>query len=126
MAGLFRSSLPRLQRLTIVDTPRNIYKMNMNSPDLPELFQPPVNRSMKTLDKSFFRKVIPLAAASVSDVKQITNVRRELEKSSDILKINPIKPLREDETTPGAKCFLLTPSIVANGMRSLLADSDLY
>ncbi|KAK5213472.1 tRNA(m(1)G37)methyltransferase [Exophiala xenobiotica] len=86
----------------------------MNSPDLPELFQPPSNRSMQTLDRSFFRKVIPLAAASVSDLKQIANVRKELEKSGDMLKVNPIKPLREDETTSGAKCFLLAPQITAH------------
>jgi len=86
----------------------------MNSPDLPELFQPPVNRSMQNLDKSFFRKVVPLAAASVSDLKQITNVRKELEKSGDMLKIHPIKPLRDDETKLGAKCFLLAPQINAH------------
>ncbi|KAI1618233.1 Met-10+ like-protein-domain-containing protein [Exophiala viscosa] len=114
MAALVRSFLTRLQNLSILQTPTISRTIKMNSADLPELFQPPVSRSMKTLDKSFFRKVIPLAAASVSDMKQITNVRKELEKSSDMLKINPIKPLREDETMPGAKCFLLTPGVAAN------------
>ncbi len=112
MAGLHRWLFPRLNHRKIHTTSR---KINMNSPDLPELFQPPVNRSMQNLDKSFFRKVVPLAAASVSDLKQITNVRKELEKSGDMLKIHPIKPLRDDETKLGAKCFLLAPQINAHG-----------
>lgn len=89
--------------------------MNMNAPDLPGIFHPPVNRSMQTLDRAFFRKVVPLAVATVSDLKQISNLRRELDKSGDILKINPIKPLRDDESAPGAKCILLRLGIDAHG-----------
>ena len=93
-------------------------KHNMNSADLPELFLPPINRSMQTLDRSFFRKVVPLAAASISDVKQITNIRKELEKAGVILKVHPIKSLRDDEKTPGAKCLLLKPEIRPDGKRN--------
>ncbi|KIW65242.1 hypothetical protein PV04_07517 [Phialophora macrospora] len=89
-------------------------KMNLNSADLPKVFLPPVNRSMHVLDKSFFRKVVPLAAASISDVKQITNVRKDLDRSGDILKISPIKHLREDDSAPGAKCILLRYGIEAD------------
>ncbi|EXJ78256.1 tRNA wybutosine-synthesizing protein 2 [Capronia epimyces CBS 606.96] len=88
--------------------------MTMNSPDLPEIFRPPINRSMQTLDRSFFRKVVPLAAATVSDPKQLTNVRKELDKSGDMLRLSPIRPLRDDESTPGAKCFILRAGINAN------------
>lgn len=112
MASLLRWLLPRFtSNLKISDTPR---KLRMNSPGLPELFQPPVNRSMQTLDRSFFRKSVPLAAATVLDLKEITNVRKQLERSGDILRLNPIKPLRDDEQTPGAKCFLLSPKVDAN------------
>ena len=89
--------------------------MNLNSPDLPKVFLPPVNRSMQTLDKSFFRKVVPLAAASVSDVRQITHVRKELDRSGDVLKISPLKHLREDDSAPGAKCILLRHRINPKG-----------
>jgi tRNA (guanine37-N1)-methyltransferase len=89
--------------------------MNLNSLDLPEVFLPPVNRSMQTLDKSFFRKVVPLAAVSISDVRQITTVRKELDSSGDLLKISPLKNLREDDSAPGAKCMLLRHGIDANG-----------
>ncbi|EXJ74032.1 uncharacterized protein A1O5_02326 [Cladophialophora psammophila CBS 110553] len=88
-------------------------RMNFNSADLPKIFLPPVNRSMQTLDKSFFHKVVPLAAATISDVKQITNIRKELDNSRDLLRVSPIKPLREDGSAPGAKCLLLRPEIDA-------------
>ncbi len=88
--------------------------MNMNSAELPEMFRPPVHRSMQTLDRSAFRKVVPLAAATVPDVRQITAVRKELDHSGDLLRLNPIKPLRDDETS-GGKCFLLRPGIKASG-----------
>ncbi|KAK6383873.1 tRNA(m(1)G37)methyltransferase [Exophiala oligosperma] len=103
----------------------------MNSPDLPELFQPPVNRSMQTLDRSFFKKSVPLAAATVFDLKEITNVRKQLERSGDMLRLSPIKPLRNDEQTPGAKCFLLSPQVDANDPKtwspilSQLVDNNL-
>ena len=92
--------------------------INMNSVDVPEIFLPPINRSMQTLDKSFFRKVIPLAAVTISDLKQISNVRKELDKSGDMLNLSSIKPLRDDETSPGAKCILLRPGIDAHGSTS--------
>ncbi|KAH0832725.1 hypothetical protein AYO21_00369 [Fonsecaea monophora] len=92
-----------------------IRRMNLNSADLPKIFLPPVNRSMQTLDKSFFRKVVPLAAATIPDVRQITAIRRELEKSQDLLRVSPIKPLRDDDSVgQGAKCLLLRPGIDAN------------
>lgn len=86
-------------------------KSNMNSADLPEIFRPPINRSMQTLDRSFFHKVIPLSAASISDHKEISNVRKELDRSGDVFKLNPIRSLREDDMNPGAKCLLLRPGI---------------
>jgi tRNA (guanine37-N1)-methyltransferase len=86
----------------------------MNSAELPEIFRPPINRSMQILDRSFFHKVIPLSAASISDPKEISNVRKELDRSGDILRLNPIKSLRDDELSPGAKCLLLRPGIYAD------------
>ncbi|KAL2432216.1 tRNA (guanine(37)-N1)-methyltransferase [Exophiala dermatitidis] len=101
-------------RAARIESPTTVRKMNMNSPDLPEVFRPPVNRSMQTLDRSFFRKVVPLAAATVSDPRQITNVRKELDKTGDMLRLSNIKPLREDDSAPGAKAILLRPGINAN------------
>jgi len=85
--------------------------LNMNSTELPEIFLPPVNRSMKVLDRSFFKKVIPLAAASIAEAKEISNIRKELDRAGALLRLNPIKTLRDDDLRPGAKCLLLRPGI---------------
>lgn len=70
----------------------------------------------KVLDKSFFRKLIPLAAAAVSDVRQITAIRKELERSGDLLRISQIKSLRDDDiVAESGKCFLLRQGIDADG-----------
>ena len=113
MASFFRHSYSTVQPAVSNVVNR---KMNLNSADLPKVFLPPVNRSMQVLDRSFFRKAVHLAAASISDVKQITTLRKELERSGDILKISPIKHLREDDSSPGAKCILLRHEIQADGI----------
>jgi hypothetical protein len=86
----------------------------MNPADIPEIFKPPVNRSMQVLDRSFFQKVVPLSALSITDVKQISNVRSQLTKSQATIAIPTIKILQDDDSTPGAKCFLLRPGIHAD------------
>lgn len=83
----------------------------MNSAELPEIFRPPVNRSMQVLDRAFFKKVVPLAAVSIADTREISNVRKELDRSGALLRLNPIKTLRDDDLSPGAKCLLLRPGI---------------
>jgi tRNA (guanine37-N1)-methyltransferase len=92
--------------------------LTMNSPNLPELFLPPVKRDMHVLDRSFFKKTIPLSAATVFDNRDLQRVRKELSRSGDILSIDAIKVTRDDETVPGKKCMLLNPAVVAQGMVS--------
>ncbi|KAK5045837.1 hypothetical protein LTR84_008930 [Exophiala bonariae] len=86
----------------------------MNPADVPEIFKPPINRSMQVLDRSFFQKVVRLSALSITDFKQISNVRSQLTKSQATIAIPMIKILREDDLTPGAKCLLLRPGIDAD------------
>lgn len=110
-----------LRRLLSTTRPQDVIRtvprtMHLNSPLLPELFRPPVNRSMQSLDRGFFRKVVPLAALTISDEKQIHAIGKQLEVSRDLLRITPIKPLRQDDSSPGAKCFLLKPGVDAKGM----------
>jgi tRNA (guanine37-N1)-methyltransferase len=116
MASLFRRLIANF-RTPVPDVASR--KMNFNSPDLPEVFRPPVDRSMQTLDRSFFRKTVALAAATVSDVKHITTIRSDLNRSGDLLKISPVKPLRDDDSAPGSKCLLLRPGISADGELTL-------
>ena len=70
---------------------------------------------MQKLDRSFFKKVTPISALTVTDHKQLSNLRRELIKSGDLLGPIQIRSVRDDETTPGAKCLLLRQGIDPNG-----------
>jgi hypothetical protein len=62
---------------------------------LPPMFRPPVNRAMRVLDRSFFRKTIPLSAATVFDNANIARVRVALAKSQDALNVPRLEVIRE-------------------------------
>ncbi|OQO06231.1 hypothetical protein B0A48_08819 [Cryoendolithus antarcticus] len=78
-----------------------------------EMFRAPVNRSMRTLDRNSFRKVIPLHAARVPENKNISKVRSELERSKDALhqdRLGSVFPDPDrDRAKSGTKCVLLRP-----------------
>ena len=86
-------------------------KLTMNSAELPSIFLPPVNRSMRELDRSFFRKSIPLAAARISHLKDTQRIRNILLKSQDLLQVSRLKPFRDDPSMAGSKCLLLRPEV---------------
>ncbi|KAI9927806.1 hypothetical protein ASPWEDRAFT_52354 [Aspergillus wentii DTO 134E9] len=65
------------------------------SSDLPAMFRPPVNRAMRVLDRSFFRKTVPLSAATVFKNSDISKVRGELTKSRDLLALPRLNCIRE-------------------------------
>ncbi|KAL8759460.1 MAG: hypothetical protein Q9199_000765 [Rusavskia elegans] len=76
-----------------------------------DMFRPPINRAMRSLDRAFFRKDVYLAAACVLDSKQIATCRKELH--SDILKLERLPPIRSVPLNVSAdknsKCLLLKP-----------------
>ncbi|OQO04291.1 hypothetical protein B0A48_10902 [Cryoendolithus antarcticus] len=78
-----------------------------------EMFRAPVNRSMRTLDRNFFRTVIPLQAARIFENKNISKVRSELERSKDALhqdRLGSVFPDPDpDRARVGTKCVLLRP-----------------
>lgn len=80
-----------------------------------EMFRAPINRSMKTLDRSFFRKVIPVKAARIFDNKTISRVRGELERGKIALnqeRLGSVYPDPDpDRAKSGKKCVLLQPEI---------------
>lgn len=49
------------------------------------MFRPPVNRAMRVLDRSFFKKTVPVSAATVLENKNILSVRKTLGSSKDAL-----------------------------------------
>lgn len=80
------------------------------------MFRPPVNRAMRTLDRSFFRKTIPLSAARVFKASDISNVRKALAKS-DLLVLPRVNSVREVKEQDGSvlKALLLKGEINVDG-----------
>lgn len=83
-----------------------------------EMFRPPINRAMRVLDRSFFQKKVPLSAARVLDIKKMSKLRQDLQKSKDILFIDRLSNIQADpeaNAKPGSKCILLRPEIDEKG-----------
>ncbi|KAF4309805.1 putative tRNA methyltransferase trm5 protein [Botryosphaeria dothidea] len=79
------------------------------------MFRPPVNRAMRVLDRSFFQKTFPISAARVANNKDISLVRKALEKSKDVLAARRLQSVQPDPlpelAAKGRKCVLLRPDI---------------
>ena len=87
----------------------------MNQSPESAMFRPPINRAMRTLDRSFFQKSIPLSAARIRDNKQISKYRTEL--GHDLLKLDrmsAVRPVRDSEGQE-AKALLLRPEVKPDG-----------
>jgi tRNA (guanine37-N1)-methyltransferase len=80
-----------------------------------EMFRCPINRSMKTLDRSLFQKTIPLKAARIFDNKNISRVRGDLERNKVAIfqeRLGSVYPDPDpDLAKTGRKCVLLRPEI---------------
>ncbi len=83
------------------------------------MFRPPINRGMRVLDRAFFHKEIPLAAARISNTRLIAQLRTDLDRSGTSLLLGRVKPLRPDPdqalAAQGRKCYLLKPEIKHDG-----------
>ncbi|OJI85621.1 hypothetical protein ASPTUDRAFT_55238 [Aspergillus tubingensis CBS 134.48] len=80
--------------------------------DLPAMFRPPVNRAMRVLDRSFFKKTVPISAAAIFKTSDISNVRKELTKSRDMLVLPRLGSIREIKINDLVhKCLLLKEDI---------------
>ena len=73
------------------------------------MFRPPINRAMKALDRSFFHKTIPLAAARVLEAKSIAQCRTELH--DELLKVDRVSVVKKDPEQKDMKALLLKPEI---------------
>ena len=105
MAQSFRRTFSTCARL--LQTP----SLPVRNRGMDHLFLPPVNRSMETLDRSFFRKTILVSAAYIQDVKDIASTRTALAKTREILKAGQLKPLRLDPDQPASRLLMLQPSV---------------
>ena len=81
------------------------------------MFSPPINRSMVTLERDFFKSKISLAAARINEHNQIAKCRSFL--GRDVLKQPSINSVvidpSERESPDPRKMILLRPSIQPNG-----------
>ncbi|KAF2099860.1 guanine-N(1)--methyltransferas-like protein [Rhizodiscina lignyota] len=77
--------------------------------------RPPVNRAMRTLDRAFFRRQIPIAAARIANNKDISSFRHRLQKSEDAFVMERLSSIRPDPNAEiaqkGQKCLLLRPGL---------------
>lgn len=85
--------------------------------ELPSMFRPPVHRAMRTLDRSFFRKIIPLSVAKVFQNSDISRLRTELSKSRDLLVAPRVNCVRNVEDQDGLvrKALLLRGNLTYDG-----------
>ena len=87
-----------------------------------DMLRPPINRSMKVLDRAFFNKIVPIAAARVSNNQHISQCRKELQSSGDLAfanlsRIHSVVPdPLPDLAQQGRRCLLLQDRIKADGM----------
>ena len=77
------------------------------------MFRPPTNRAMQVLDRSFFKKSVPLAAARVFEDNQIGPLRSHLRRELlEVERISAIRPVPSDQGSKrGQKAMLLQPDI---------------
>jgi tRNA (guanine37-N1)-methyltransferase len=98
---------------TLTTAARQCGKLTMNSAELPTVLLPPINRGMKEIDRAFFRKHVPIAAARIINFKDTHEIRTTLLASKELLSVHKLKNLRADPVLPGRKCFILHPTVKA-------------
>lgn len=86
------------------------------------MFRPPVNRAMRALDRSFFKRSIPLSAARIRDNKNISKYLAELR--LDLLKLERMQAVRsvKDHAGQEGKALLLKPEVKPDGKRGCLCS----
>ena len=90
--------------------------------DHARMFRPPVNRTMRVLDRPYFNTVFPIAAAKVGDWQKINGLKTRLRK--EMLELERRKPVENVSEAPGeiSKVILLKPHITPNGTSFLLNE----
>lgn len=92
-----------------------------------DMWRPPANRLMQTLDRSFFQRTINLRAARVFDNKNIFKIRKALESSKDVLVRERMGSVHPDpdpiQAQTGRKCILLRPESDENSGDNVIPHS---
>lgn len=82
--------------------------MDTESQTATDMFAPPINRAMQVLDRSFFSKTVPLAAALIMDNSQIQATRQQLKR--DVLDVGKIHSVVQDPSS-SYKALILGPHV---------------
>lgn len=80
-----------------------------------DMFRPPINRAMRVLDRSYFRKTVPIYAVRVPDVREIVKLKAKL--GHDVLKLERmqnVQKIKDKRGLPG-KLLLLRPEVRREG-----------
>lgn len=80
-----------------------------------DMFRPPVNRAMRTLDRAFFRRRHPISAARVPELTNVSNISKALFQSKDAIHARMVHPVQSDPVIKSAKCVLLKPGVRHDG-----------
>lgn len=96
-----------------------------SQPDLVRDILPPINRSMKELDRDFFHRDVPLVAARVGDPTFITKIGKEAR--NDLLQLQGVSRIVRLGTTENEKGILLrhdiqNPETVINSVSERTAE----
>lgn len=82
---------------------------------------PAAARAIKTLDRALFARTLPAAAASIKENKTISNIRKQLEKTNELLSLERFDSIVSDPdaalAAQGKKCLILKPTIKAEGKK---------
>ncbi|KAI9888644.1 MAG: tRNA(m(1)G37)methyltransferase [Vezdaea aestivalis] len=89
---------------------------------------PPINRSMRSLDRSFFRKEISLSALRLVDNTFLHKYRKLLQNSGDILAFDGVQSICPDPdpilAAQGRKCLLLNSNVKHDARESWSTSLD--
>ena len=92
-----------------------------------DMWRPPVNRLMRTLDRTHFQQTVELRAARVFENQHISRCRSALERSKDALIQERIASVQSDPDPErkkiGKKCILLRPVESKDGRSTATYDN---
>ncbi|KAG9255043.1 Met-10+ like-protein-domain-containing protein [Emericellopsis atlantica] len=81
----------------------------------PNMFRVPAARALTVLDRSLFHTTLPVAAALVNDSRQLSRLRKDLDKTREILNVDKVKPVVShpdpEKAKGGLKALLLQPDV---------------
>lgn len=91
------------------------------SADLMSMLRPPICRTAGAiLDRALFSKTVPISAAQISNIKNISRYKTSLDQTKELIKLEKITNVQPDPdatlASKGVKCLLLNPHVKPEGV----------